>query len=161
MSKLAPTRISRILDHFYSEIRTVFPEHQELFDADDLFENPAEILAKGFGIVVGPGENTNRCLGNEEYYWLREFTLILTQDFLAIASDPLSKITKSKLALEWFHVLLNRLAGQNTIIVDGETQSFKVDVTRDSGPRTITVNDAQYLFIELTVTAEYREPKTT
>lgn len=160
MSDPAPSRISKIIDFYYSELRAALKEHKELLDADDLFENPPEILSKGWGFVIGEGENTERCLENGAYYYRRNFTIVLTRDYIALNAAPEHKLAKQKLLLEDANLALKRLARQNSL-VDGTTVlSFKADALRDSGPRPIVVNDTPYHFIELTVSAEYRELTT-
>lgn len=160
MSEPNRSRISKIIDWLYATVPSVLPEHIELLNPDDLFENPTEVLAKGWGISIGDGENTERCLGTEAYHWRREFTVIVTQDLLAIAGDQKSVRDKQKLALEWCHALLKMFTASASIADpdgSGDMISFKADVLRDSGPRQITVNDADYIFVELTLALEYRE----
>lgn len=157
MSNPSPSKISRITDWLISECKACLKEHQELLDPDDLFENPAQMLAKGWGLVIGEAENTERCLGNQEYYYRRGFTFVLTRDAVALQSSPDLKREKAKLILEDLNLLLKRLAGSNSITVDNVTYSFAIKFERDSGPRNIVVNGESFNFIELTVSAEYRE----
>lgn len=157
MSDPVPSRISKIVDWLYDEIKAALPESLELLDPNDLFENPPNILARGWGVSIEQGENTERCLDDQSYYYRRLFTMVLSKDYVAMDSDPDTKRAKQKALLEDLNLLLKRLTGQNSIEDSTGTTSFIVRFEGDSGPRPITVNGQDFLFIELTVSAEYRE----
>lgn len=163
MSDPSPTRISKLLDWLYATLPTILTDHQELLDPDDLFENTPSQLERGWGISLGDGQNTNRDLCSTHYHWAREFTVVITHDLRSLGTDLTSRRSKQKAALEWTHKLL-QLFGRTSSIVDPldstRTLSFKADVLRDSGPRQITINDTPYLFVEITISLEYRELTT-
>lgn len=160
MSEPVPTRISQLIDWIYGQLQTTFPEHLEILDTDELDENPATVLAKGFGVAVEAAENSERCLENTAYYYRRELTVILTRETLSLGSDSASRKKKLKLALEDLNLLLLALVGQRTVVSAGKVLAFDFKFVSDSGARFTVIKDIPHIFIELTVSAEYREPKT-
>lgn len=161
---MTPTRISKIYDFYMSELDAALPEHEELFDIDNLDENPAEVLARGYGMGIGDGENTDRCMEDGAYYYRRSFTIILTRDVTSLYADTATRKDIWKGILEDLHLVLKRLTGSHEIVenVSGRTSviSFKTEYADDSGPRSTVIEGQNYVFIELTVSAEYREPTT-
>lgn len=161
MSGPSPSRISKLYDAFLAAVAEALPCHVELLDANDLFENPAQILKQGFGLTIGDGENDDRCMESTAYYYKRDFTVVLVREVLALASDAESRKQKWKLALEDLHLVLKALTGLYAVVgADGQVLSWSVEYTKDSGPRDTQINDVPYVFIELTVSARYREPTT-
>jgi hypothetical protein len=157
---MTPSRISKIYDWFLSEVAAALPDHSELMDPDDLTENPDGLLAKGYGITIGAGQNTNRCIEANAYYYQRDFTIILTRDLVRLQADSDSRKEKWKNILEDLHLVLQRLTGSYSIVEGTSVISFKNEYSSDSGPRATVINGNDYVFIELTVTAEYRETKS-
>lgn len=158
MSDPTPSRISQIVDWLYTELAAAVPQAQQLLDPDDLFENPPELLARGWGISIGAAENSNRCLSNDAYYYRRDFTVVLTYSMVSLEGTPDLRKAKAKLALEDLNLVLKRLRGSNTIMDGTTTVAFSFSFQGDSGPKPIVVNGEAFVFIELTVSAEYREP---
>lgn len=162
MNGPASTRISEIYDWLFEQIQLALPTHRELSDPDDLFESLDSDLAQGFGVTIGEGENTQLCIDARSYYYKRDFTVILTREVLTQNADAKSRRDKWKQALEDLHQVLARLT-PNVSIVDqtvspARVNSFKFLAVNDGGPRSTTIRDINYVFIELTVSAEYREP---
>lgn len=154
------TKISKIYDHLLAQMASALPKHLELSDPEELDESlPAE-LAQGIGVSIGQGEHPERCLSDQEYFYQREFTLIVTRDVTHLMGDAKSRKERWKLILEDLHLVLQKLTGQHTIVNGTEVISFKMAYTRDSGPRATVINNVPYAFIELTVSAEYRERTT-
>lgn len=163
MNGPSPSRISKIFDHYMKEIALALPEHSELMDTDEIDENPDAVLKAGYGVTVGSGENTEECMEATAYYYRREFTVILTRSVLATVGDTKTRKDQWKQSLEDLHQVLKRLTGQYSILdPDDPTKvlSFKSAYANDSGPRATVIRDMPYVFIELTVSAEYREPTT-
>lgn len=162
MSQPAATRITHLLAFLDSELAAALPEHKELQDPDDLFENLDTELSRGWGVSVGGAENTERCMDGQAYYLRREFTIVLTRDIASQLSDrALRKRNRDRL-LEDLTLVMKRFTGQYTVTLEGTTTvlAFDFKFVNDVGVKEIVVNDARYIFTELTVSAEYREPKT-
>lgn len=157
---MTPSRISKIYDHFLEQLKLALPCHQELMDAEELDENPDDMLSKGYALAIGDGRNTDRCMESTAYYYERQFTVLLVRDVIAQQADKDLRKEKWKNALEDLHQVLKRLTGAHSIVDGSNVISFKVAYADDSGPRSTFIRDIPYVFIELTVTAEYREPTT-
>lgn len=155
-----PTRITKLLAYLDSELAACFPTHLELQDPDDLFENLDTELAAGWGVVVEGSRNTERCLDGQNFYLQRDLTIVLTRDLASQGSDRKLRKAKRDQLLEDVVLLYKRLTGQFSIEVDGVTLAFAFSFAGDSGVREISVRDGRYIFTEITVSAEYREPKT-
>lgn len=152
------TRISLLLDYLEEILEEALPEHAQLLDPDDLTENPDATLKKGWGYSVGQAENSERELSGSVYWYRREFTIILTRSNLSLYSDGASKLQALKDILEDLNLVLQEMKGTRVVMAsDGSQTAFDFKFVRDSGPRATDLNDVPHLFIELTVSAEYRE----
>lgn len=157
MSFPTPTRISKIYDHILAQCALSLKEHQELEEPNDLFENAPERLQRGYGINIGPGRNTNRCIDTTRYYHERDFTILIVRDSVALDSDKETRKLKWKSLLEDLHLVLKNLSRNTTIVNGTEVIAFKLAYVDDSGPRDTVIKGQAYNFIELTVTVEYHE----
>lgn len=152
------SKISYIFDRLITEMQDALKEHQELLDFEDLENNAPAILAKGFGIGVGAGRNTERCFDGLSYYYEREFVLIITRSALTTYADAQTRKDQIKTILEDLDLVMKGLTGDFTFVdTDGTEKSFNVKFANDGGPKSTVIVGEKYQFIELTVTAEYRE----
>lgn len=158
MTLPAASKISQIYDFMVAKAKTALQTHQELVDFDDLLENPAPILDAGYGVQVGNGRDTEREICSTHYYYEREFVLILTREVTALKSDVETRKKKHKQILEDYHQFKKLVEGTHTALADDGTElSFNVKYASDSGPRTFSAHDKEYIFLEATITAEYLE----
>lgn len=164
MSSPTPSKISAIYRHLVKQIGLALPCHKELFDTEDIDENPPELLNAGYGVVINEGENTNLCISSQEYFHSRTFVVLLTRDLTAIEGSLAVRTEKWLSIMEDLHQVMKRLARETSIVDDSVTPakviSFKSAYATDSGPRSTWIKGQRFVFIELTVTVEYREPTT-
>jgi len=158
------SNISLIYRHILKQVSLALPCHRELFDPDEIDENPPEILKSGYGLLIGDGENTNLCISAREYFHRRTFTVMITREAVAIQGDLETRAQKWLDIMEDLHKVMKRLA-QETSIVDvtvtpARVLAFKSAYTSDSGPRNAIINGEAIIFLELTLTVEYRESTT-
>lgn len=164
MSAEEPSKVTQIYDKLLALLAGALPCSVELQEPDDLDQNPPQQLAAGFGISFAEGENTDRCIDPCGYYQRRSFDLILTRSDEFVMGDTKTRTNNRKSLLEDTHKVIRALSGSHTLIGDvdpaGRTEvlSFDVEYVSDGGPVNSLVQGANYLFIELSVTAEYREP---
>lgn len=164
MSHPTPSRITAIYNHLLKQVALALPCHKELFDTDEIDENPPELLNAGYGVVLNDGENTNLCISSQEYYHRRDFVILITREVVALEAATEQRTEKWLSIMEDLHQVMKRLA-RETSIVDTtvnppKVNAFKSMYASDSGPRSTFIKGAKYVFIELTVTVEYREPTT-
>lgn len=157
MGSPAPSKISQIIDFLEEQLSEALPDHAQLLDPDDLENNPAESLKQGVSWGVDEAENSEREIPANSYWYRRNFTVVIVRSALSLYSDGATKKQAVKDILEDLNLVLLKLKGSRVVIVNGAQVAFDFKFVRDSGPRPIALNDVQHLFIELTVSAEYRE----
>lgn len=166
MSCEEESKIPQIYDKLLELIAAALPCSFELDDPENLELNTPGQLDAGFGLSFAEGENTDRCIDACGYYQERTFDLIVTRKHEYVAGDKKTKTDNLKALMGDLHKVIKALAGTHTIIGDvdqmGRTEvlSFKVKYESDGGPVGTQIEGANYLFAELSVTAEYREPLT-
>ncbi len=156
------SRISKIDNWIYAAVAAALPNHVILNDTEDLEENFESQLNAGYGTTMGDGEPREREIQDGSYYQVREFTVIITRDYLAQQADGHSRRMKRQALMEDLHAVRLALIGNRVIKEEGTTRvlSFDLKFTGDSGPRDTVIGGKPFLFIEMKVSAEYREPKT-
>lgn len=164
MSHPTPSRITAIFNHLRKIIGSSLECHTELFNSDEIDENPESQLAKGWGLVIGNGENTNLCISAQEYFHRRDFTIIIVREAIANEADKEGSQHKWLSVMEDLHLVMKGLTREtsfvDTTVNPPKAIAFKSAYTSDSGPRSTVMKGQNYVFIELSVTIEYREPIT-
>lgn len=164
MSCEEQSKVTRIYDELLRIIAGALPCSHELADPESLDVNPPSQLANGFGLSFAEGENTDRCIDACGYYQQRSFDIVLTRDHTFQVGDNKTRTNNIKALMEDTHKVIRALSGNHTLTgaVDhmGHTEviSFKVSYAADGGPVVTQIEGGDYLFNELSVTAEYREP---
>lgn len=155
------SRVADILDFFYDQTKAALPDHQELLDTEDLNNNPEGITKQGYGITVASGEHPERDLCNNAYWYRRYFDVLITREVVSLYSDSATRKAAMKQILDDLHAVLNKWAGVNDLVTStGQQKAFAFVVRKDPGPKPMIIGGKQHLYIEVTISAEYREPKT-
>lgn len=160
------SKVTQVYDSILALMAAALPCHSELQDPESLDLNPPDQLKAGFGLSFAEGENTERCIDSTGYYQARNFDLILTRELLFVQGDIPTRTKCWKAMMEDMHRVIKSISGNHTIAgaVDSagrtEVLSFSVKYVNDGGPVSTLIEGADYLFSELSVTAEYREPLT-
>lgn len=164
MSHPTPSRITAIFNHLRKQVALALPCHEELIESDEIDENPDQMLKRGWGLNITDGENTNLCISSQEYYHRRSFVLLVTREVITNESDKEGRQSKWLGLMEDLHQVMKQLAKETSIVdttvTPPKVNSFKSAYTNDSGPRATVIRGQKYVFIELTVTIDYREPTT-
>jgi hypothetical protein len=160
------SKVTQVYDAILALMAGALKCHAELQDPENLEFCPPQQLKAGFGLSFAEGENTDRCIDACGYYQARNFDLILTRELLFVEGDIPTRTKCWKAMMEDMHRVIKAISGSHTIAgaVDqaGRTEvlSFSVKYVNDGGPVSTFIEGADYLFSELSVTAEYREPLT-
>lgn len=154
------TKISKIYDHVISSCKAAFPDHQRLRDPEDISNNDAPFLTKGWGIMPADGERVDRQFSCPEKFLGRDFEVVLTREIVGTEDNVEARDEVTKLLLEDLQALINQLGQQPSVFIESEQLAFNFQYERDSGPRLISKEDKPYLFIEATLGVEYSEPVT-
>jgi len=160
MGSPTPTLIGNIIDYIYTMLDTALPASSGygiLLDPDDLTNNPAEILKSGYGVSVEDAQNTEREITGGVYWYRRNFTIVLVRSVLSLYSDAATRKQGIKDVLEDLNLVLQQMKGTRVVTIANVQTAFDFKFVHDSGPRPTQIGDIPYFFIELTISAEYRQ----
>ena len=147
---MASTKISTVYAALVALLTETFPDARRLENVESLEDNPASQLKYGWGLSIGPGNNTNRNIC-PNYSQARKFTVILSREFLAKDGD-VARRDQAKIALlEDAHLLF--AAAVDSLTLDGAVLGMVYET--DGGPQEIQLDDKPFLFLEATFNVEY------
>jgi hypothetical protein len=115
-------------------------------------ENNDRFLLKGYGIVLGPGQNTNRFV-NCKFSINRNVTIVLTRQYFAREDDAEGKAVTEKALFEDQYILINDL--EQDISVNGQTMYTKYEA--DSGIEYVQGSTDRFLMLRTDFSMEYIE----
>lgn len=156
----ATTKISQIIDYVLDKAKAAFPDHNRLRDPEDISNNDAIWLTKGFSILPAAGENTERELSCGKHYVQRDFEVLFTREIVGTTDNVESRDEVTKALLEDLNLLMQAIGSSPQVFVDSAQLAFDFRYVSDGGPRLITKEDAPYLFLEATLRVEYAETNT-
>lgn len=155
-----PTKVAKIYDYILDKVKEAFPDHQELRDPEDITNNDASFLTKGFSILPGASENTEREISAGRHWVRRDFEVVFTRELLGTVDNVENRHDVTKELLEDLNLLLQAVGLQPSVFVESEQIAFDLKYVNDNGPRVIAREDQPYLFIEATFRVEYAETNT-
>lgn len=132
-----------------ARVAALLPNHQRLGNPYEIEENPAPFLKQGYGIGLGPANNTERqisCQGSAQ----RDLLVTITRKFYARDTD---RATKATVELE----LLEDLQ----LIMDDAEKNFQAPTSTaiyryatDNGIESVYADEDHYLMVQAVVSAE-------
>lgn len=156
----ASTKISKIYDYVLDKCKAALTDHTRLRDPEDVSNNDATWLTKGWGIMPGAGEREDRQFSCPEKFLARDFELVITRELLGTEDNVENRDEVTKLLLEDLQAVIDEIGPNPSVFVNEEQIAFDFRYDRDSGPRLISKEDKPYLFIEATLGVSYSEPVT-
>lgn len=141
-----------------SLLETTFPSGSDYFRLPNPYkpeENSERYLLKGWGIAIGPSNNSNRFAACK-YSVNRGITIILTRKYHATESDVDSKETTEKALLEDQNTLIESLESDSSI--NGATMYSRY--VSDGGIEYVRNDTDMFLMIRTQVELEYIETFT-
>ncbi len=115
-------------------------------------ENNERFLVKGYGIVMGPGSNTNRTV-NCKFSVERTLTVVLTQQYYAREDDAAAKAETEKALFESQYLLINDF--EQDISVNGTTMYTRW--VSDGGIEYVQGTTDRFLMLRTDFALEYLE----
>jgi len=148
--------ISTAYDAFVTRIETVLDVatngHTRLSNPYKPDENNERLLVKGYGIVMGPGSNTNRQV-NCKFSVSRQMEIVLTRQYFAREDDAVSKADTEKALFEDQYLLINDF--EQDISINGQTMYTRWE--SDSGIEYVSSATDRFLMLRTTFSLEYLE----
>lgn len=146
-----PTRISDIYDKCVDIIEATLPSYLRVPNPYDVTANTNLHNRLGFGIRVGPGNDTQRYVGCL-ITWERVFSVILIQQVIATQNDTSRKEAIDKTLLD-DHDKLRKAFYLNSSL---DQLAIKSSVPSDGG---IEFADGaqKFLFLQMDLLVEYQE----
>lgn len=129
--------------------------HKQLANPYDLPSNPAMALQKGWGIRYGSGANSFRHLSNLLTI-AREFTIVVTRQFIANDVDPSARVTVEKALMEDAILVAKAVEADPNLTAT----AMKAEFLGDTGIEFLPSGEFEgygYLTIGINFAVEYRE----
>lgn len=135
-------------------IETVLPTHNRLIQPYKPEENPEDRIKKGYGIQIGPGENTNRNISCKISI-KRDMIVVLTRKWFAKELDRDAKEVTEKALLEDQFLVIADFEADPTLGASGTVVNSAY--VSDSGVDFIFTNKDNFIKLETTFSLEYLE----
>jgi len=118
-------------------------------------ENSELFLTQGYGIAMGPGNNTNRQV-NCKFSVVRQMTVVLTRKYEALENDADAKASTEKQLFEDQYILINDL--EQDISINGQTMYTRF--VADGGIEYVRSDTDRFLILRTQYDLEYLETFT-
>jgi hypothetical protein len=146
------SKVSTIYDALVSYVETTLTAYKRMPNPYISAENAGLILAKGFGIGIGPGINTNRLLGCK-MSMQRDFSIILVNQVTTTDHNVDARETLEKSIFEDQFSLIQGLEGNTTLGVE----AIKCLFVSDNGLNYLESDRNKFFLLESNFTTEYLE----
>ncbi len=147
-----PTKIATIYDKIVTLVEANLTGYRRLPNPYVIDSNTYLHLKQGFGIAIGPGNDTQRYVGCL-VTWERQFNITLVREVIALQNNTDARETLEKEFLDDHDAL--RKAFYLGSSLDGE--AIKSTVLSDSGISFIDGENKKFLALELNLFVEYQE----
>lgn len=152
------SNISDAFDAIKDLLVATFPNHLQLVNPYDLNENTTQSLLKGWGLAIGPGENSNRKLSCQLSI-KRSINIPLTRVRHGSSLLVGNKETNEKLLLEDQYLLIKALEKDPTVNNNEVITSMKFQ--NDQGIQPVFSENDHYIALVSTFEIEYFEDLNT
>lgn len=149
------SNITTVFNQMISMVGAQLSTHKRLNDPYNLEENPEMLLRKGWGVRIGPGVNSERCI-SPEYYLNRTFEVVIVREAVAKDSDPSRREASHLELLEDLHTILDEAVSENTLY----NSAVNIKYVSDGGLDEIFVFEKPYNLIVAQFTVEYSQNVT-
>lgn len=151
-----PTRISDIYDAIVDQIEAKLTTHKRIANPYVIDDNSFLQLQKGFGVIVGPGVDTQRYVGCL-VTWERQFTIILVRQITTTQNNIGSREVIEKGLLD-DHDLLRKAFYLNSTLGG---IAIKSTVSDDGGIAFVDADRLKFIQIAMSLFVEYQEDPNT
>ena len=149
------SKITQIFDQLKVIVAAELPTYKQIPNPYELEQGSSVMLAKGYGIAVGAGHNTERQLSCQQSIE-RQFGILLTRQMSYTEHDAANRNLLEKEILEDHHKL-NKAIEKNVSL---SQIVAKITYSSDNGLEFLGVESGRYLTIFSTFTCEYFENLT-
>lgn len=147
------TKITAIYDRLITDIEATLTTYTRIPNPYAADQNPELFLRKGYGLGIGPAENTRRLICG--FFSInRIFTIILVNQILTTDTNSSSRGTFERDMMEDHYSLINALEVDNNL----GGNAVKTMFTSDSGIQFVEGDMGKYVMCEITLEVEYLEP---
>lgn len=147
------SKITNIYDAIITEIQTDLPTYKRLPNPYVVDSNTYLQLQNGFGLAIGPGNDTQRYVGCL-VTWERVFTIILVKQVTSTQNNLGSRELIEKSLLDDHDTLRKAFYLNSTL--GGE--AIKSTVLDDGGIQFLDAERLKFLSLEMNLYVEYQEP---
>jgi len=149
--------ISTAYDAFLVRLAALYPDHKRIPQPYKLDENSDLILNKGYGLALGPANNSNGAISCQ-FSVRRDMIVSITRVIRANEFDIDAKDTGWKDLFEDQFLLLEDLAKENTTL--GTSVISQAQYTTDSGLQFVFGDKDNFVALETVISIEYFETIT-
>lgn len=148
------SKVSTTYEAFVTRVETILSTHIELPNPYQIEQNDELALNQGWGVVWGPGQNSQRNLSCNLSV-NRDIILVLTRQFITNELSHDHQESVEKLLMEDQYLMIKDIETDPKM---GSTDVLKSDYLSDSGIQIISFDDPQknnFLLLETTFQVEY------
>ena len=144
--------ITNIYNVLETMIETALPTYSKIPNPYVVEDNPELLMETGYGLAIGPGNNTERLVGCKKTYE-REFVIVLINEVTTTDTNLDQREALEKSIVEDHYKVFS------AIEVDPDLGGYAVKgvLLNDSGIQYLDTGIQKYILIEISVTAEYFE----
>jgi hypothetical protein len=149
------TTIATIYDAIITKVSGQLTTYARIPNPYSLEENPAIIIRKGYGLVIGPGTNTQRYVGCL-VSWSREYTIGIICQVVNTENNASGRASSEKDLIDAHDQILRAFESDPSLA----GICISAVVTDDSGIQYLPTDLGNFLAIEITLRVEYQETTT-
>lgn len=146
------SKITDIYDAITAQLSTTLTGYVRIPNPYVVEENVYLLLQKGYGVAVGPGDDTERytgCLMS----WRRDFTVVVVNQITTTENNTDSRMVLEKSILDDHDKLIK--AFWNNSSLGGN--AIKSSITSDSGINFIDADKRKFFGFEMILEVEYQQ----
>jgi hypothetical protein len=145
-----------IVTDIYNQIVTIvsaeIPTAKRIPNPYSVLSNPATYLRYGYGVVIGPGTNTERYVGCVAS-WERDYTIVIVKQVFTTEHDTQGRVD-NELSLDEERSLIYKAIEKNPSL---NQTCVKGVVVSDSGIEYEEAESSKFVAIALSISVEYHE----
>lgn len=146
------TKITAIYDRLIVDIEAAISGYTRIPNPYEADQNPELFLRKGYGLGIGPAENTRRMVC--AYFSMKRiFTIVLINQILTTDMNSTARGNCERDMMEDHYSLIKYLEGDNNL----GGNAVKTIFTDDSGIQFVEGEIGKYVMCEINIEVEYLE----
>lgn len=147
---MATTKISNIYDDILTELETLFPDKDRIYNPYSLVDNPSIILRDSYGLRVEEAEGVNRDFTT--YSRFRNFAIVLTREVVKTDAQEDAFDAPAKALLEDINKLQKHFLGPDEF--NSATNIDIVNLAGLSGIEFFYFDKTNYIAMDITLSIQ-------